>query len=112
MSATVLARPGAYRAEDESIARAKEILALAGSADLPEAARAEAEKAASRVAEAVEIHEALRAGVLGWEAYDPDLRVYAEQARHSIAITKSAEEAEELAGYLAEVIDRYSKGGN
>src|SRR5690242_17904517 len=105
MTAAVLAArscPTAYKAEDEAITRAQAVLdqAEAGTwIGIWEAAGDIAE-AAEDVHRAIEIHEALRAGVLGWEAYDSDLAEYADPG--DVAITKSAEDAEELAGYLAE----------
>jgi hypothetical protein len=106
MTAAVLARPGAYRAEDQAIEKAREILKQAGATRVPSHALAPVAEAMEAVREAIEIHQALRGRMLGWEAYDPDLREYANP--DDVAITKSAEDAEELAGYLAEVIGRYA----
>ena len=108
MTAAVLAaRPGAYKTEDEAITRAQAVLDQAGTGTWTWGAIAIA-KAARDVREAIETHHALRAGVLGWETYDSDLREYADP--DDVAVTKSAEDAEELAGYLAEVIGKHSKG--
>jgi hypothetical protein len=54
------------------------------------------------VLDALEIHEAIRKNTLHWEVYDSDLRCYAEP--YEVAVTKSAEDAEDAARYLAEVI--------
>ena len=109
MTATVLtARPGAYRAEDEAITRAQAVLDQAEAGTWTWEGAVAIAKAATDVREAIETHQALRAGVLGWESYDSDLREYADPG--DVAVTKSAEDAEELAGYLAEVIGKYSEG--
>jgi len=96
----------AYRAEDEAIERAEATLRQALAGTWTWGAAVEIRDACEAVREAIEIHEALRARVLGWEAYDPDLREYADP--HDIAVQRSAEDAEDAAGYLAEVIGKHN----
>jgi hypothetical protein len=108
--APAIASATAYRDEDEAITKARAILAQAGGARVPQSALALVGGAIEAVRDAIEIHEALRKGVLGWEAYDTDLLVYAADSRHDIAVRKSAEDAGELAGYLAELLGRYATG--
>jgi hypothetical protein len=110
-TATVLAPARdaiAFRTEDAAIARAEAILRQADAGVWTgEAAKAVSE-AATAVRDAIEMHRLIRAGSLSWEMYDTDLAVYADP--EDVAKTKSAEEAEDAAGWLAEVIGKYGKG--
>jgi hypothetical protein len=93
------------RAEAAQIDRAHATLRRALNIPWPEAAAKVIGNAVADLQDALETHSGLVNDTLHWEAYDSDLRCYAEP--YEVAVTKSAEDAEDAARYLAEVIGKH-----
>jgi hypothetical protein len=98
MTAAILTR------EDEAIISASAVLIRAYVPAWPDAALPAIKDARDSLLDAIEIRDAIEAGTLHWEAYDADLRTYADP--HEQALTQSAIDADDCAGWLIEVIGK------
>lgn len=86
-----------------SAAYAREVLARALSAGWPEGT--DITQAVAGLRDAIEVHDELAADRLSWESFDADLRCMPEP--QAAAVDASAREAEELAWFLGEVVEKH-----
>jgi hypothetical protein len=88
--------------EDEAILSASAVLIRAYIPAWPDAALPAIKDARGSLLDAIEIRDAIEAGTLHWEAYDADLRTYADP--YEAALAQSGIDADDCAGWLIEVI--------
>ena len=93
-------------AEARAIAYADSTLSRAASLAWPHGKPGEVAKAEEDVRDAIETHHLLKGDRLHWEAYDHELRIWPEP--RNAALQVSAIAAEELADWLAEMVERHA----
>jgi len=93
------------KAEAALITRAQAVKSRAMNITWPDETRPVIRAALHGLLDALDMHDALVNGDLHWEVYDPDLRQYAEP--YEVALQMAAEDADEAAGVLIEVIGKH-----
>lgn len=102
--------PTLTKAETALIEHAQAVKTRALNITWPETAAKTIRTAVLDLEDALEKHSDLLNGTIHWSAYDWDLGSYAEP--YEVALQLAAEAADEAAGYLIEVINRYCVAGD